>query len=450
MHKRKFMTRVFTGLLATTLLPAQAMTLTEAVTKATSHDPTVPYSQALYSAEQELGHQVTGMLRPDVSVSATYANTETDSSSQFFGNFSENYNSDSLALTVRQALYRNNWSARERRGAALDAQAEFRQKHREMRFLLRVTERYFNVLVAQSDLAHAEAEAEAFAKSLADTSKRHEVGLVPGTDLKEAQARNDLAQARLILARQGLASARDALHESTGAENVVLPVLGEDTDLPPLKPAALKPWVNKARNQNLQVLIAREERVIAEAMARDARADLLPRVDAVASYREEDSSDSQVGSQREDTRIALEMTVPIYQGGIQRARSRETLARMHAAQADLDRVLAETERQARQQFRELEAAYAQSRALSLAVKSAAAAEEATRHGYKAGTRTITDVLNARSALINAQRNHARTRYDLLLGRMQLKQLTAELGASDLAEIDKLLQLVEAAPVASQP
>lgn len=418
----------------------QAMTLNEALDRAVKHDPLVPYSLALYAADQELGRQVTGQLRPSVSLTGNYTDNDAESESMFFGNFTEGYKSNSFGLNARQALYRYDWSARGNHADALNAMAEIGQLRRKNAYIVRIAERYFAVLNAQDALRLAESEANAFAESLADTRKRHEVGLVPGTDLKEAQARNDLAQARLILARQQVLTAQDALDETTGNGHVPLPVLPVDVALPALQPKDIDAWVKKALETNVDVQQARKDLTVAEAQLREARAELMPRLDAVASYRDEDNSESRVGSQRTDKRLGLELTVPIYQGGIQRARTREAVARLDAATANLRRMEGETERLARQQYRELEAAYAQEAALKLAVASAKAAEEATRHGYKAGTRTITDVLNARSAMISAQRDYSRTRYDLLLGRMQLKQLTAELDRPDFAEVDGLLKM----------
>lgn len=425
-------------------LPAQAMMLTEALNLAVKHDPAIPLSIAQYEAELELGDQVSGQLWPTVSADGGYTWTNTDSKSQFFGNFEEDYTGYSAGISARQPLLRFDWGDLRDQSKALTEQAEVGLVDRKGRFYIRIAERYFDVLIAQDELELAKAEATAIGESLADTQKRHEVGLVPGTDLKEAQARDDLARAKLILARQKLSTAQDALEESTRNGYAQLPALPADVVLPALQPADIQAWVAKVKNRNPAVLAAQQAVIIAESEAGTASSALLPSVDAVASYRREDTSDSRVGSERNDARVGVELTVPLYQGGITRARSREAAARMRVAQSDRDRILLEAERQVRQQYRELEAAYAQEKALKLAVTSALAAEEATRNGYQAGTRTITDVLNARSAVISAQRDYSRTRYQLLLNRMRLKQLTAELEETDFKLIDGLLSQVATA------
>ena len=416
----------------------QAMTLGEAVQEAIQNDPLVRESDALFAAEQQLGAQVASTLRPTVSAQGTLARNRNQNESQFFGSFEETYNDNTVGISARQLVYRYDWFALRKHATALDAQADASLLQRQQAFALRITERYFAVLMAQAGLDLAQADADAINESLEDTRKRFEVGLVAGTDLKEAQARKDLAQARLILARDQVASARETLDESTGRGFEPLPQLDENAGLPAVMPDDPDAWVVKARAQNPILLQADQEVVIAEATAKTALADILPRVDAVASYRELDTSESLIGSERDEARIGLELNVPIYAGGLGQARKREAAARLELAEAKKRRLLAETERLTRQRFRELKTAYAQDRALKVAAQSAEAAEIATRNGYEAGTRTITDVLNARSAVIAARREQVINRYNLLLNWLRLKETTAELGNDDFSQIDGLL------------
>ncbi len=425
-------------------LPAQAMTLTEALHRARAHDPTVPLVLATHAAERELGDQVSGTLKPSLALDGNVTRQKNENQSDFFGSFEEEYSSFGAGVSLRQPVFRFDWSARRKQAKALDTQADLNLRDRTLRLFTRIAERYFGVLVAQDELKLAGAEAKAIRESLEDTRKRYDVQLVPGTDLKEAQARDDLAQARLISARQGLASAQDALDESTGNGRVALPALPAEAELPPLQPADAESWVAKVRAANPAVLLSQEVATVAKSQYAAARADRLPTVDAVAGYRHDDNSESLIGSERDSASIGLELSVPIYQGGVTSARQREAEARLKAAEADAARVTAETERQARQVFRQLEADHAQARAFAQVVKSAMTAEEATRHGYDAGTRTITDVLNARSAVIQAQRDYSRTRYDLLLTWLQLKQLAGELSEADFQSIDQLLRQPEGA------
>lgn len=428
-------------ILALLVPSAHAMTLTEALQRSLKVDPTVPLSLATFDAERELGSQVSGTLRPSIGIDANAFQQEQRIESDFFaagGELEEDYPSYGVGITARQPIFRWDWSARREHAKALDTIADLGMRDRTLQIFTRIASRYFGVLVAQDELRLAEAEAKAIRESLEDTRKRYEVEIVPGTDLREAQARDDLAEARLIAARQNLASAQDTLDESTGNGRVRLPALPPDAQLPPLQPADMESWVAKARSANPAILLAQQNVAVARSSHAAVRAEQRPTVDAVAALRRDDSSESQIGSLNDGGKIGVELTVPLY-SGVTSAREREAAARLRAAEADSARVRAETERQTRQVFRQLDAAHAQVKAFGVAVKSATTAETATRHGYDAGTRTITDVLNARSATISAQRDFSRTRYDLLLTWLHLKQLAGDLSEKDFAHIDQLLK-----------
>jgi outer membrane protein len=428
-----------TAMLFTATVPAQAMTLSEALQRASQVDPTVPGSLALYDAEREVGRQERGTRLPSVSFTAGYDRAKTEASFPFAtAPEEESYHSSGAALVARQPLFRLDWFARGARAQALDAQADLGLQDRKLQLLRRVAERYFGVLVAQDDLAQAEAEARAVRESLEDTRKRYEVELVPGTDLKEAQARDDLAQARLLSARRALETARDALDEITGNGRAALPQLAEPVAFPPLAPAGVEAWVAAAGQQSPRIAQARQALVIAEANHRSRQSEAAPTVDLVARISHDDSTDYSLGQESDDRRIGLELNVPLYAGGINSSRIRAAEANRRIAEAELKRLTLETERETRQLFRQVQTAYDEVSAFEKSLASALTAERATRAGYDAGTRTITDVLDAKSRVVQARRDLNGTRYNLLLSLLQLKQTVGNLSEQDFAEIDRLL------------
>ena len=286
-------------------------------------------------------------------------------------------------------------------------------------------------------LAQASAEAKAVRESLEDTRKRYEVELVPGTDLKEAQARDDLAQARMLSANRALENARDALDEITGNGRVPLPQIAPEAVFPPLEPAKVEDWVKATREQNPRVLQAKEQLVIAKADYRSRVSDAAPTLDLVGSISRSDDSEFDFGQRTDDSRVGVELNVPLYAGGAVSAAKRQAAAQERLAQAEYNRTALEAERQTRQLFNQVQTAYAETEAYNKAWISAQAAEKATRAGYDAGTRTITDVLDAQSRTVQARLNYDSTRYSLLLSLLQLKESVGALTPQNLAEIDRL-------------
>lgn len=418
-------------------LPAAAMTLSEAFERAKEHDPSIAVADAQYAADRELSSAVRGERLPSLSVGGKYQYAKTESTG-VFGQSEDEYPSWSAQVTARQPLFRLDWFALGDRARALDEQANITYKNTQLDVLRRVAERYFGVLLAQDELAQAEAETKAVRESLDDTQKRYDVELVPGMDLKEAQARDDLSRARLLSARTSLQTSRDALEEITGNGNVELPQLPEDVAFPPLSPASPDAWVQAARAQSPRIALAAKAAIVAATDRKSAQSVGMPQLDLVASAGRDDTSDYDFGQETDDARVGVELNIPIYAGGVNAANLRKAEANAIAAEANLKRVTLETERETRQLYRQVETAYYESEAYKKSLESAQLAERAVSAGYDAGTRTITDVLDAKSRVVQARRDLNRTRYQMLQSLIQLKQLTGELSEKDFAEIDQLL------------
>jgi outer membrane protein len=423
----------------------QAMTLSDALRRAAEHDPAIAESLATYDADREAGRQERGTLLPSINATGSYTYMDVDrNESTFFVPGRENYETWNAGVELRQPLFRLDWFARTDRAAARDAVADAGLASRTQTLLSRVADRYFSVLVAQDNVEQARSEATAVRKSLEDTRKRYEVELVPGTDLKEAKARDDLARALLLVAERELEAARDALDETTGNGNAALPALLTDTRFPPITPADPESWVQAARDHNPQLIVAREQYKIATADVRSQQSLAAPSLDAVAGYGRDDTSESIVGQKVDQGTVGVQLTVPLFAGGINASRVREARARERVAESSLRRLTLETERETRQLFRLVQTGYAEIDAYKLALESASAAAEATRYGYDAGTRTISDVLDADSRIVQARRSLNQARYTVLLNLLQLKRTVGALNERDFLEIDQLLSASSAA------
>lgn len=418
-------------------MPASAMSLSDALQRAQERDPAVAVAEAQYAADKEASSADRGSRLPSLSIGGKYEYAKTDSKTAF-GQAEGEYPGWSAQVVARQPLFRFDWFALGNRARALDEQADINYRNAQLETLVRVSERYFGVLVAQDELAQAEAEAKAVRESLDNTQKRFDVELVPGMDLKEAQARDDLARARLLSARTSLQTSRDALDEITGNGNVELPQLPEDVAFPALTPASPDAWVAAAREHSPRIALAAKGAVVATANRRSAQSAASPQLDLIASASHNDTTEFELGQEGDDARIGVELNIPLYAGGINSAKIRQAEADVLNAEANLKRVTLETERSTRQLYRQVETAYYESEAYKKSLESAQAAERAVSAGYDAGTRTITDVLDAKSRVVQSRRDLNGTRYRMLQSMIKLKQLTGELDAKDFVVIDQLL------------
>ena len=443
------------ALLATAVLaltapaPALAMTLTEAVEAAVQHDPAVRASIAQAEAEREAGAQDIGSRLPQLQVSGSGAYQRTDSDG-VFGTTSDSYTAWGAQIEARQALFRLDWTARGDRAEAYEALADEGLRERSQALLVRVASRFFTVLDAEDAVRQRRNEARAVEAAYEDAQDRYEVELIPRTDLVEAQSRHDLAQAQLLTAERALENALDALEETTGRRPEQLPRLGDTLQFPELEPESLSAWVEAAEARNPALAQARAEVSVTRADARSSKAARMPELDLVARAGIDDSSDFVFGQRVEDESIGVELVMPLYNGGTLAAREREAAARLRAAEAEVVRLEGETRRLVRERYRAVSSARTEVRAFARALESAQAAEQATRNGYEAGTRTITDVLDATSRVAQARRDLNSTRYQLLNSVLALKQSVGEIDRGDFRQIDALLRHSEPAAATDAP
>jgi outer membrane protein len=418
---------------------AQAeLLISDALQRAAERDPFYAAAFAVQRAGREAGEQERAGLRPSVSVNGGTSLVASDSKFAF-GEEKDEYPVWSATVEARQPILRLDWNARRARANARDALADAQFRQSEIDFIARVAERYLNALSAQDRLLLTQAEVAAVQRSLDDVRRRYEVELVPGMDLKEAQARFDLARADLIRAEAELEQAFDALAEVTGSFAGPLPRLKAELRPPPLPATTVDDWLRLQQENNAALQIAALNVQIAEADRKSRKAEAQPQADLVASAGRMDASQSDLGSREDTARIGVQLTIPIYAGGINHSRVREAQAKLDAAKLDSERLLREVEREVRTQFRNFEVARITVEALTVGLDSARAAEQAVIAGYDAGARTIADVLDARRRVAEADRNLNQARYDLLTTILLLQAAAGTLDVDDVVELDALLE-----------
>jgi outer membrane protein len=227
----------------------------------------------------------------------------------------------------------------------------------------------------------------------------------------------------------------------TGVEPGTLEILRPEIPLIPPDPAVEEQWVTVATDQNPLLLAARAATETARQEIDIQRAGHYPTLDLTADYawRNNDFGGFGISQERNDSSIGVQMTLPIYTGGLISANTRQSQHQFTQAQETQVQQRRATERQARDYFRGVMTGISKVTALKQAVLSNEKALEAAEAGFDVGTRTIVDVLDTQRDLLSAKRDHARSRYDYLLDVLRLKQAAGSLEEDDLRLINALLQ-----------
>lgn len=424
--------RLFAGLILTASSQAvEAEGLLEVFRQAAINDPQLKAAAATCLATLEIEPQARALLLPQISAGA-----------QLDRNFSVDpgpdsaFNSHSYSLNLSQPLFRQGARVQQRLADSIVNQAQADFLAAQQALILRVAERYFDVLAELDNLSFREAEQKAIARQLEQASRRFEVGLITITDVHEAQAAFDLSEAEVITAGNQLSDSLEALREVTGQYYEKLNELEEEIPLTLPEPADPEAWVVLAIANNPQLLSAAFAVEAARENINLQRADRYPTVDLVASHFD---SDSDRGNNISGNAIGLRLNILLYQGGAIASRTREAAYSHEAAKQGLENQQRFVIRQVRNAYRGLEAAISRVNALNQARISNQSALEATEAGFDVGTRTIVDVLNAQQELYRARRDYAQSRYDYILNKLRLQQAAGQLAEADLIAVSTLLQ-----------
>ena len=354
------------------------------------------------------------------------------------------------ALNLRQSVFSwSNWMTLKAASATV-AQAEATYQAAEQQLILRVSQAYFAVLTADDTLEADQAALEAISRQLDQANKRFEVGLIAITDVEDAKAARDSAAAAVIADKRTLATAQNQLQEITGQQYDRLAKPGSDMPLLNPEPADQDRWVNTSLEQNPTLISSRLAADIARDNVQVAFGGHLPTLDLVAgrSYQSQGVNEAFEGmpfrydTYFNDRQIGLQITLPIFSGGLTQSKVRQSQYQWIAAKEGVVQSSRATERQARDAYLGVISGIARVQSLRQALESNQTALKATEAGYEVGTRTSVDVLTARRNLVQAQTNYAVARYDYIISVLQLRLAAGTLDRPELKDVNAWLTTSE--------
>lgn len=429
----------------------QADDLYQVYQLAVTKDPTTNRAKAERDAAFEGISISRANLLPQISGNISY----TDSSSQnpnfqfdtvtqelFIGVVSSDRESFDAGLRFDLSLYdHRNWVGLSR-AEKVAQQSDTSYALSKQELIVRTTQAYLAVLRSLDSLEFVRAEKRAIERQLEQTKQRFEVGLTAITDVHEAQANFDNTVAQEIRAQNEVELRREELREITGKYHDDLSILNTETfSASRPQPEAVDNWLTMAEEQNLDLLVQRFAKDIAEEDLNSADAGHYPTLSFTASADRANSDITTDGITNSlpvlDSRsLNFNLSLPIYEGGGTQARIRQARYQYVAAAENMELTYRSTVRSVRSSYNDVVAAISAIRALQQSVVSAESALKATEAGFDVGTRTIVDVLDSTRNLYDAKRNLAGARYDYVAAVVALKRAAGNLTEQDLIDINR--------------
>lgn len=433
---------------AETALLAKQQSLLDIYQQALSHDPTLASALSANQAAQELIEQGKALYRPTVGFSADANAVRSDirylDSAATDGKSSyENYK---YGVDIRQPIYRKQNLVQMDQTKTQVSLADKQLHLSQQDLILRTTQSYFEVLIAQDKIDLMEAQKAAILSQLEQAKANFEVGTATITDVNEAQARHDLVVAQQIAAMNEHEIALRAVQAITGEMPQKLATVKADIKTNRLE-QEMNQWLEVATQNNLNLQIQQDNVKYAEQEVERLSAGHLPTLDAVASYSDAYANGSPsvfgTGNELKMGTIGLQLQIPLYQGGAISSRVRQAALNKQKAQDDVEIARRKVELDTQRAYLNLNTSIAQVKAYEQALMSSQSQVDSTKLGYEVGVRTSVDVLNAEQQLFSAKRDLLQARYNYLVNIIRLKSASGVVAEADLADINQQLVLTNA-------
>ena len=419
--------------------------LVDIYNQALAHDPTLASALNANQAAQEIIEQGKALYRPMVNFNAGASASRTDiafiGAGVPFSGGAQAFAGYQYGVEARQPLYRKqNWVQMDQAKTQV-SQADKQLYLTQQNLILRTTQAYFGVLLAQDKIDLMGTQKAAILSQLEQAKGNFDAGTATITDVNEAQARYDLIVAQEIAAVNDYQIAQRAVQAITGEIPQKLVTVKADIKTNTLEQSMDK-WLEVAAENDLNIQIRQDAVKLSEQEVERANAGHLPTLDAVASYTDTYANGSYYGfgSDLKNGTIGLQMQLPLYQGGATSSRVRQAVLNKQKAQDDVEIARRQMKQDTQSAYLNLSTSIAQVKAYEQALSSSQSQVDSTQVGYDVGVRTSVDVLNAQQQLFGAKRDLLQARYNYLVNIIRLKAASGVIAETDLADINQQLVL----------
>lgn len=322
------------------------------------------------------------------------------------------FNGRRTILSARQALLDRAGVFRRDGARAAIRQSEQEVEQARTEIFAQLTDQYLQVLQAYDELAQLQAEKEAADRQVQRLRAMREREMAKVTDLAEAIAWAQQLATREIDARNKADGARVRLRELVGRDPGELKTLGR-TSFPDV-PESEQYWVEKVATANALIGARVAAVEVGRLGARAAEAEHWPTVNLLLQ-RNQSNQDIDNAPRREFTTdlVALELRIPIYEGGRVSAATASAAAQKAIADEQLEATRREIERETRLLYASAVANRARIDSTDAEVDALATTVRAQERGYELGVVTVIQVLDARRRLLRSRADQAKARYDYL-------------------------------------
>jgi TolC family type I secretion outer membrane protein len=453
---QRFLLAIFfsIGLFSPILHAQETVDLISLYQEALRNDSLLSSARFQNAAAQELAKQGKSLFLPSITMNASFDKqnkerkflTSSLPSNDLLSGKKTNYETYDYGVSLKQPLFDYSAYAEYKKILTQISLSDKQLIKTQQDLILRISEAYFETLLAKNQVDLFQFQRASIQEQLLKAEAQFEAGLISVTDINEAKTKKALIKAQQLSAIQKLKIKKREIQIITGK----LP-----GQLTPLKPRIIfteidnlvDDWISIAQENNLELQIKKDEIKIAEREIDSRRSGHYPTIDAVASRsRNWDKGGYPYGATKNEgmrsysDSIGVEISIPIFSGGMTSSRVREAVLLKSKLEEDIEYLRRGIELEVRDFYLSLQTNFSEISAYQQAMEAAKLQLESTQLGFQEGLRNSIEVLDSQQILFNAKLNILESRYNYILNFINLKLAVGMLSISDLDEINQYLMV----------
>lgn len=404
-------------------------TLEDFFTSAINYSPTLQIAREQLEIGSARKRAATGRLLPQLNANASVSDNDRDD-----GMNRDEFDGERYNVQLNQILFDWQQFANRRQASYIEDQREAEYYVQLGTLLTEVAAAYFDVLQAEDALTSIRSELNAVTTQLTLVESYYERQLTQITDLYDAQAQLAAVQSEELALQSDLAIAREVLRSLAGVTPGALHRLDDEIDVPELE-ENIAYWVNQAQVKSPLIQAGQSARDAAREGVSSRRGAYMPRVNLVVQQQNTNLGfDNAPIRETDNTYLALNVSIPLYAGGSNRAAEREAISLKSIADNELRQLQLDVSERTRAAYLLVKSSETRTEAARRLVESTSLSAEARQRGFELGTVNSVDVLNALRDQFQAERDLQRTRYEHIKMLLELKKEAGILTAEDLLEV----------------
>jgi outer membrane protein len=440
------------GLFSPILHAQETIDLISLYQEALRNDSLLSSARFQNEAAQELVIQGKSLFLPSIIMNASFDNqnkerkflTPSLPSNDLLSGKKTNYKTYDYGVTIKQPLFDYSAYAEYKKILTQTSLSDKQLINTQQDLIFRISKSYFETLLAKDQVDLFQYQRAAIQEQLSKAEAQFEVGLISVTDINEAKTKKALIEAQQISAVQKFKIKKREIQIITGKLPGKLTPLNPVITFTEINNLADE-WISMSQENNIKLQIKKDEIKIAESEIDSRRSGHYPTINAIASRsRNWDKGGYPYGATKNEgmrsysDSIGVEISIPIFSGGMTSSRIREAVLLKSKLEEDIKYLRKEIELQVRDYYLSLQTNFSEISAYQQAMQAATLQLESTQLGFQEGLRNSVEVLDAQQILFNAKLNVLESRYNYIMNFINLKLSVGMLSIADLDEINQYL------------